>query len=418
MLPRVVIRSMWDRRRAALLSLTWCLAAVMVHPFTASASLPLNEQTLVSDVGVGSSNPTAFANNRRVAVTSGGRVLVVHGYHAKGVMLKWRDGTGPWNPLVIYSQSTTGDWPASIAIETDSTGKEFAWIVFSGDIFSNTQRRPVYMRRLRNLHAAGGPLVGPLVRVEGTSQDGNDPAAARPDIAFETASNGSKRGVIVWTRANIAANDYALMTKWFTDLDTDTPTFSGEAALFSGGSNRNITGTLVSTPAGVRVVARTDALRVYAHGAGAPLDSWTTGSAKVKMGALSRAGAVALSSGEILAAAEVNRSTHTVKVVRFSNTGSSVTTPLSITGYQVPTIASDGTRAWVVMVRSSDRLVVSREFSGTAWTAGDRIEVNSAGGGDRAWPNLLREVKGRMVFIVQGNGSTTSKKVWGITRSV
>jgi hypothetical protein len=135
------------------------------------------------------------------------------------------------------------------------------------------------------------------------------------------------------------------------------------------------------------------------------------------MAAASRAGAAVLSSGHILATAETARKKDTTKVLLFSSTGSSVSTPLTINGYIEPTIATNGTRAWIVMVRTSDGFVVSREFNGSTWTSVDRVEIGSEGGGSHRWPNLLREVTNQMVFTVAGPGTASSKKVWGYRRA-
>jgi hypothetical protein len=103
-----------------------------------------------------------------------------------------------------------------------------------------------------------------------------------------------------------------------------------------------------------------------------------------------------------------------VKVVRFSNTGGSVATSLTTsTGYMHPAIAADGTSAWVVMVKrgTTERSVVSRQLTGATWGT-DITELSSSAtdGGDYAWPNTVREVDGRLRFMVDGKRCPSSTK--------
>ena len=89
---------------------------------------------------------------------------------------------------------------------------------------------------------------------------------------------------------------------------------------------------------------------------------------------------------------------------------------LSLSGYRQPTITTDGTDAWIVMVRALDGAVVSRRFTpGTGWSAADRVEIAGAGGG-HAWPNAARTVDGRLRFVVQGAGSGESSSVLAYQR--
>ena len=89
---------------------------------------------------------------------------------------------------------------------------------------------------------------------------------------------------------------------------------------------------------------------------------------------------------------------------------------LSLTGWRHPTIATDGTDAWIVMVRGSDSAVVSRQFTpGTGWSGTDRVEIAGASGG-HAWPNAARTVDGRLRFMVQGASSGESSSVLAYQR--
>ena len=44
----------------------------------------------------GPPTPTYYAGNRRLVVTASGRLLTVHGRHAQGVQLAWREPAGGW----------------------------------------------------------------------------------------------------------------------------------------------------------------------------------------------------------------------------------------------------------------------------------------------------------------------------------
>ncbi|MDQ4094910.1 MAG: hypothetical protein M3174_01710, partial [Actinomycetota bacterium] len=78
---------------------TKALARTLLVPAMMLVCLPAPAGAVVDTVATpeeGSSDPTWFASNRRVATTKTGRVLVVHGAHAEGVQLKWRDPGEPW----------------------------------------------------------------------------------------------------------------------------------------------------------------------------------------------------------------------------------------------------------------------------------------------------------------------------------
>jgi hypothetical protein len=384
--------------------------------------LILDGLSQVANPYLGSSDPTYYPSNHHLALTSAGRLLAVHGRHKSGVQLAWRDPGGGWQTtttgavtdgLLEPSPANTGDWPASIVVGRDSAGEEHAWAVWSGFSFAKT--RAVDFRRLSDLDSPDGPTVGPVVTVREAGL-GN----ARVDVALETAPDSTQKGAIAYLHRT-GTSSYEDVAVWFTDLDTDSPTFHDEATLFTS-SDQNLTGTLTPTVNGLRLVARNGSgkVKLYAHGPTDPLTTWTPGSAGQTAYDKARPSAVGLGTGEVLAATRANSSLHDVKVIRFSSTGSTATIDLQLMGYSSPSIASDGTQAWLVMVRDTDTLIVSRQFTpGSGWSTSDQVEVGAEGGGGYTWPNVLRETDSRLRFIFGGPnfpGSTTQRVVLAYQR--
>ena len=120
-------------------------------------------------------------------------------------------------------------------------------------------------------------------------------------------------------------------------------------------------------------------------------------------------------SGDLLAVGE-GSTYDTVLVQRFAADGTVSPVEQRLAGYRFPTIAGDGTNAWLVMVRSSDGVVVSRQFTpGTGWSTTDRVEIQGAGGG-YAWPNAAPVVDGRLRFVVRGAASDGGSTVLALQR--
>ncbi|MDQ3982601.1 MAG: DNRLRE domain-containing protein, partial [Actinomycetota bacterium] len=364
----------------------------------------------IANAYTGSSDPTYYPSNHRLAITRGGRLLTLHGRHSSGVQLAWRDAGGGWQTKttggvadgLLIGNTGTGDWPASIAVANDSSGAEHAWAVWSGA--GENELRPVQLRRLSSLDGAGGPAVGPAVDVSPTGivQD-------RADIGFERTTAGA-RGAVVWLKRT-SDTTWDLVVSWFTNVDTATPSFTTPTVLATA-TNSNVTGTLVPTPSGITVVARTGpgAIRTFSHRASDPLGAWTVGGTGMSAAARGRPTAVALGSGEIVVAADTDTTNHVVKVQRFSAAGSPAPVELTLTGYAQPALAGDGTNLWLVLIRKSDGAVVSRQYSpSTGWSATDRVEIGAAGRPNMAFPNTLREVDGRLRFVVRGPAGTTSR---------
>ena len=372
---------------------------------------PTDGLTQIADSLTGSSDPTYYASNHRVAVTSGGRMLVVYGRHTQGVQLAWRDPGGSWQTTtrgqvangLLLGGTGTGDWSASIALAKDQSGTQRAWVVWASAGTGSTTKA-LQIRRLSALDDPGGPLVE-----SATTLDTPENSPARPDIAFERAPDGSYRGAVTWVR-RASTTQFQLVAGWFTDLTSATTTLSDVTALVTSTSqSRN--GTLVSSIGGLQVVGRStsDKLQRFRHDATAPLGNWTASSTGVSTVAGSLPSAVNLSSGTVLAATESNTTTHMVTVQRFTAAGAA-SIDLQLTGYAMPTLVTDGDNAWLVMIRQSDGFIVSRSFSPTSgWSTTDRQEIGAEGGGNYAWPNALREADGRLRFIVRGPAGATQQ---------
>jgi hypothetical protein len=356
----------------------------------------------------GSNNATFYPSNRRVAVTRSGRWLSVYDVHGVGQQLVWRNARGNrWRTRTrgdvsngFFPDGRLGDRPASIALAPDGRGRQHAWVVWSGYEFAKNPL-PVKMRRLSDLDSPGGPRVGRAVKVARMGK-GN----ARVDVAFERGRKSRYRGVISWLR-KARRDRYQLVVRWFTQLGRNTPRFHHGRVLFTG-RHASLTGTLVSSRRGMRLVARTPSgkLRMFTHRRRAPLKRWTGRKTGIPVSAYARPSAVGVSR-RVIAAVESNPRRHVVKVVRFSSSRRRARVMLRLRGYEQPTLAGRNRRAWLVMIRRRDGNVVSRTFKlGSGWSRRDRVEIGSVGGYE--WPNALRESSRRLRFIVGGPGCPTS----------
>jgi uncharacterized repeat protein (TIGR02543 family) len=80
-----------------------------------------------------------------------------------------------------------------------------------------------------------------------------------------------------------------------------------------------------------------------------------------------------------------------------------VTTELQLVGYSEPSIATDGVNSWIVLIRSSDGFLVSRQYTpDSGWSTTDRVEIGAEGGLSYQYPNLLRDTDGRLRLVVRG----------------
>lgn len=363
----------------------------------------------VSDGASGSSSPTYYTSNHRLAKTAGGRLLAVHGRHAQGVALKWRDAETSWRSAsvgqnafgLLLAGSGTGDWPASIAVGRDAAGEEHAWVVWART--SYTYGKAVEIARLTDLDDPSGPTIGPVSIIDAPAA-----GAYRADIGVEHGADGVDRGAVVWTRKT-AGGSFEVVSGWFEDLASDEPVVGNRSVLLAA-TNHARYGTLEPTAAGMRAVVRDNSsyIRVYAHDLAAPLSDWTTaGGDNLTVGSPS---AVALDSGALLVAFETSEKNRELRVQPFPATGqASPPAEVTLAGYIQPALASDGTRAWLVMVRVADGRVVSRAYDPTTgWSATDRVEIGAEGGGKHFYPSTLRRTDGRLRFLVQGPGTSST----------
>jgi hypothetical protein len=393
------------RSRAANRTVVAVTAAACIALSVGAERARAGEVTQVARPCQGSSNPTFYPNNRRVAVTHKGRLLAVYDPHGSGVQIAWRDPGAPWQRSsrgavsdgLFELRDEIGDRPASIALARDARGHEHAWVVWSGRDFSPDHLLSVEMVRLSGLDDRRGPKIGAPVTVQ-PAGEGN----ARVDLAFERARHGKRRGVIAWLRRT-GASTFLYVTAWFTNLRSNSPDFHHRSVLFKS-TNGHPTGTLVPKRTGMRIVVSTPRgkLRVYTHRRKRPLERWTAGAKLAPAWRGARPSAVKLaSSGNIVAA--VGSSSGVTEIVRFSGNGDRGHVALKLRGRGQPTVAAHRRSAWVFMVRGRDGFLVSRRYNRrSGWSSKDRVEVGSSGGGVYAFPNVARTTRGGLNLLLQG----------------
>ena len=366
--------------------------------------------TTVAGPTVGSSDPTFYGNSHRLAETSGGRLLTVYGRDKTGVQLGWKDPGGKWSTATtgavtngtLLSGTGTGDWPASITVATDpGTGQQNALVVWGGKNFGIV--RPLQLRVLTNLDQPGGPDVGSTVTLAAPSL-----GAARPDIGLEVGPDGLVKALVTWTERT-AATSYALKAAWLDDYLAAEPQLVSTTALRVAATS-TMSGTVATTPQGIRVAARAESgrMRVYGHDVSAgPADWWSSGNGPtLPSGAYPRA--VGMDSGDVLVAASRDLAQGIVTVQRFTGPAQVPTLEVEMTGYAEPSIAVDGSGVRIVAVQTSDGSVVSRygEVEGS-WQPSDRVEIGAAAGGHHSWPSALDTTAGGVRFVVSGPGTTS-----------
>lgn len=400
--------SVWAQREAGAVTAPKLLVEVEV------GSTIIDGLSKIADATVGSSEPTYFNSQHRVEVTDAGRMLAVHGLHATGPRLVWRDPAGSWASRsegsvqngILTPKSGTGDWPASIALARDSAGEQHAWIVFAPT--KPGMQKNLSLRRISNLDGPNGPTIGPLVTLDG-------PGSIRPDIAFETLPSGAQRGTVLWTR-KVSDTRFELTTGSLTDLDTDTPEVHSRVVLNGGGSSQQY-GTVVSARDGMRILTRPGNSRLvpFTRPVDAPATAWNRGANGISI--TGDPAATALSTGEVLTVIEDQIANDSVNVLRYSPAGVAKPVELDLEGYSTPTITSDGTEAWIVMIRESDDYVVSRHYTPqTGWSGSDRVEIGPEGNGPYRYPNADTTADGRLRIVVEGPGSVDRSEVYAFQR--
>lgn len=381
----------------------------------------LDGLTEVARPRLGASDPTYLPNNHRFAVTARGRSLVVFGSHADGVQLAWRDELQGWRTASrgetrdgeLLDNTGTGDWPTSIAVASGSSGEEYAWVVWGRTGLANPV--PLGLRRLSELDHPDGPLVGPLI-------DLTTSAGANPDLI--AVDQGEETEIVVSWLRQTEPGRHRLVVAPLVDPFGDTPTL-GELTVLEDDTSAQASSTLVAVDGTVAAAlrGRDGTVEVAFRDDG----DWSTVSGGVHAHPSGQPTAVGMDDGSVLVAAEAvpppdagppntgntepgawidtarDGIESTVVVERFDPGADEPVETLRISGYAQPTLATDGERAWLIAIRETDGLVVSRQLlPGSGWTSKDTVEVDDRGGGNHAWPNALREVRGRLRFVVEG----------------
>jgi len=365
----------------------------------------------VADRNTGSSDPTYYGNNHRVVATAAGRLLTVHGRHASGVQLAWKDPQGlEWMRTTsgtisdgqLLSGTGTGDWPASIALAREPSGEEIAFVVWAGQDFG--VNRPLQVRVLKQLDSPGRPSIGPVVTFTAPSL-----AAVRPDVGVEQSVDGTPRVAVTWAERN-STSTFALMVGWLDDYLSDSPALVSSVALLRDGSSGR-TATIASTTSGVRVAARADGgrMRVYGHEHDRPLSEWWSSGPGPVIPATSYPSAVGLETGEVLVAAVRDPTQGTINVQRYTGPGKAPSTEFE-DGHRDPAVAASGGETFLVAVRLADGSVVSRSAErGGGWASQERVEIGLEGGGNHSWPSPLPHAAQGVRFVVRGPGATANR---------
>jgi hypothetical protein len=196
-------------------------------------------------------------------------------------------------------------------------------------------------------------------------------------------------------------NSWRLMVKWFTKTTSTTPAFTGSHAIFSASTGRKAA-TVVPTTRGLALLVRgtKGAVTMYVHDRHRALTKWAKRGTGIRAGAKAKVSATGLSNGDVVMAVEDNVISNHVTVQRF-RPGGSVATMLRMSGFSMPSVASNAKDVWVVMIRDGDGAVVSRHFNPLSGWGGIRVEVSAAHGDHHSWPNVLRTSRGRLRFVVR-----------------
>lgn len=361
--------------------------------------------TEVADLNTGSSNPTYWATQKRMALTAGKRRLIVHGKHADGVQLAWRDPSGSWSTVSrgsvtdgrILSGQGSGDINAAIAIAKDSGGNEVAVVVCASPFSSGT--RALELRRITDLDNPLGPQIGALVTLDaGGASAGN----SKPDIGMERTAGGVERLCVVWLKQTAATPTFDLKYGWLTDLTTDTLAFSTTGNLIGASTSGSRQGNLIEKPAdaynGLGFASRNGTAsattaRLFQRSSADALTTWSESVAGGTTASASQSSGVRLGT-EWITAQSSNTSTGVVVLERYNNDGSTRTLDVTTaTGYFDPVVLTDGTSAYVLMRKGpgdATDVLVSRKYTpGSGW--GDDVTELSGHGGIHLEPNGLRD---------------------------
>lgn len=402
-------RTVHESLVARLLACTLVGAVVLVLPPQVDAASA--KTTKVASPCKGSSNPTFFSTNHRLARTSKGRLLAIYDPHGNGQRVAWRNRRGRWKSRTrgkvrngFFRSAKSADRPGSIVVGRDARGQEHAWVVWAADDFAS--RLPLLMRRLTALNAPRGPRVGPLVKLAPTGS-----GHARPDIALE---NG--RVAVVWVDRT-ANGSFALTVGWLSSLGSPRPDLVSRTVLLtSRGSSP--AATLITTPDGLRVVATNGrgSMRLFSHDENDPLTSWRRVGRRVRVPRRAKPSGTVFARKRVVAATSGRGGG--LRIVLFRSRGRPKVL-LRLRGYAQPSLTRVGSKVVIVMVRERDGRVVSRTYRGRrGWTKRDRVEVRRTTNRHLAWPSTMRRSPG-LSFIVQGarcRTRSTSNGVLAVSR--
>lgn len=367
---------------------------------------------------VGSSDPTYYAGNHHEAVTPGGRRLVVHGRHADGVQLAWSDDGATWSQASqgavtdgrLLRSTGTGDWPASIAV-TDGPDGVVGWVVYAS--VNVKHGTAVWARQLSRLDAPGGPTVGIPVEVSDPGSTGG----ARPDLGVVRLPDGTVEGRIVWSRQTGAGEE--LVAAGFTSTLGVTSFLSGVPISVSDSATKTATVEVIGDRFVVAARSGGGKLRVSAQPVADASAPWTSGPVGPVLTTAARPTAV-VHGGRLHVAFESDTTNHVSAVHPVGDDLAVQPATFTVTDLAQPALATTGDALVLVGVRSSDGFVVSRRFTIVPEAA--VVEIGAAGGGNHAWPNLVREASdGRLRLVVSGPRGSTSNSatsVLGFERSL
>jgi len=74
-----------------------------------------------------------------------------------------------------------------------------------------------------------------------------------------------------------------------------------------------------------------------------------------------------------------------------------------------PSLAATGDGALLAMVRSSDKALLTRRLRGSTWGK-NVVELTSEGGGDYAWPNLLKKASSHVRMLIDAGRCPTNSQ--------
>ena len=344
------------------------------------------------------------------------------GRHSSGIQLTWRDPGAAWQTAstgdsatgAVLAGSGTGDWPASLAVARGADNVEHGWVVWAGRSAGTV--RTLQMRHLTGLDAPGGPRLGPLVTLAAPVG-----GAYRADGAVERGPDGALRVAVVHTRG-VGDATYELAVGWLSDPTSDAPSLVSPAVLERTTYSSAHFASLVSTPAGLRAVARAgySQLFVYVHDRAAGLDQWTLGSTGAGVPSTASPNGTGLPSGEVLVTFEDDVTNHVSATFLVSAAGTTITPLAQLAGLAQPTVVTNGSDVVLVAVRAADGALVSRTWTGGVWSGEDRVEVAaSATGGSLGWPNAARDAAGTLLVLLEGTGTSDSRSsVWAHQRTL